>query len=444
MSYERIWNVLGLALFVSYFSASDATSQTFIPLFTEPNCATKDYIVEVKDVVGDDLEGPPGGLYCDETDFPDWDFAESAFAELLDELFSERRITNVYMSDYFYTDVSFATWLCERLIGTEARVLTYYQSSANTYAHISRAFADTLSQCHERVEFRKIGCDVFKNPEVCAPGLNILHAKVKLFELDDGTFVSFSGSGNTNKSFYANLEDWQVINGEINSSQGIRFYCLFDALSETAGLTYTPVGFFDRLNKQCLSTRNVVSANSLGDIGIGILPSDSTWFRGRVVSSLEDASRIYIVAQFFDDPEFLLPITEKIRNVEMIMDDDWYWALEGAQASSIVSILDVEAFQKHYDEGTLDISFLLTNHHEESRMKNTNHLRYVITEKSDGELEVFTGGAHYKKGSLELNYEAQFVISDQEIAEQYLTHFHRLKLRAVGPSQMPAFDAPAQ
>jgi hypothetical protein len=386
---------------------------------------------------------PPGGLYCNESDFDNWDFAQSIFAKKLNDLIDKKKIKNIYLSDYFYSETSYARWLCDASVGLVGHIYLYYQSSGSTYSHISREFADTLANCGAPISFREVGCDVFDTPDRCGSGVNILHAKVKLFEFFDGSFVVFSGSGNANKSFFANLEDWQIWNSDFSTGNGLRAFCLFEVLEEISGLRIVPVGFFTKVYKQCLSSRNLKLAGDTPGVRIAALPSDADWYRNEIIRAIENADRIYVSSQYLDDPEIVAAITAKVETVSMIMDDDWYWALKGLTSSNIVGVDDVAPFKSAFQAGDLNISFLLTNHHSEASLRNTNHLRYLIARSESGESFVFTGGAHLKQGSIELNVEIQYILSDPSSVSTYLEHFSRLEAKSLTADQMPVFDAPA-
>lgn len=435
-----VTNYLALLMFANVVGT--VCSAEIAPVFTEPDCSNKPYIVAVTDSNGSPLPYPPGGLYCNENDFDAWDFSKSNYAAKIDELIGGEQVQNIYLANYFYSDISFANWLCD-ISDAAVNIYLYYQSSGSTYDHISKDFADSLGRCDGTVVFREIGCDIFEEQNRCGGGANILHAKVSLFEMSNGELVVFSGSGNANKSFYANLEDWQIWRTSHREGVGIRIRCLFDVLEEISGLRIVPIGFFERVNKQCLSSRNLELSERTPNIKIATLPSDSDWYRQEIIRAINSADRVLVTSQFLDDPEIVGAILEKIGSVTMVMDDDWYWALKGITSSEIIGQSDVANFETAFLNGDLNISFLLTNHHSEARLKNTNHLRYLVTQSAGGAPVVFTGGAHLKEGSINLNIEIQYVLSDPETVSGYLEHFSRLEARSLKADQMPIFDAPA-
>lgn len=409
-------------------------------VFTNPNCQAKDYLVVTTDMKGDAVSQTSGHYYCDSADFSDWDFSESPLARRLSSSLIGETVSEVSLVDYYLTEPSFARWICELDFTSDAIISIYYQHTTDSIGHMSREFAEGLAACSREVRFFDAGCDRFSDGNKCKGGnLNIIHATVFAISTVSGRHVALLGSGNINKSLYANLEDWIVIDSSDVMTVDYRYKCIFQALDRIVGLRYPPLQYFRTAYRECVSSWG--AGNAPGLLRFAVLPEDEDWLRQQLREAIEKASEIDIAVQFLTDPEIIEALKSSDATIRVVLDDDYYWGLIGS-SFGVVSKEEAVLIQGLLARDNVDYRFLITNHHGESGLTNTNHLRFIRTRGHRS--AVFTGSAHLRAGSLANNLEVQLIIEHTSTLEKYDAVFHSLFLAGLVRERMLAADVPAK
>ncbi|MBY2986681.1 phospholipase D-like domain-containing protein [Rhizobium leguminosarum] len=421
--------------FVFYFAMSSllARADTRFELIpTEPSCKQYEYQIAVPSPNGDLHKGPVRPFFCTRDDFPESD--DLAVLRRLDAAVADRQIKDIRVSAYYYSDVRVARFICSRRFTADAKVTVYRQ--AGRRAHVSEPFMSELANCKVSVRFLDIGCDVFAADSVCRSGsVNVLHSKVMLIRGETNWAVTVLSSGNFNKSMFANIEDWVVAVTDVGSKHERQVACIFSTLEELGGVPAIPQGYASGLYSRCIGSWNAGGADN--GVELLMMPSGEKFYIDQMVGDIEKASEVIIVSQYLSHDRILNAISKTGASVRVLSDSAWHFVLQSGAPVGVFNVADTSALAVIQQKRTVDQAFLMTNYRGDGGLCNTVHARFVVIRSTSG-TTVYTGSAHLRTGSFQLNLEQQMRIQNPELAESYVKFAERLTLAARTSAQLPS------
>ena len=435
---------LGLSTLPSAFSDEVA--------FTLPNCPGYRYPVTLETHGPDTLTEPVGGIYCEASRL----FASGSYVltDALERALGPSTILNVDLAAYYFVDESFADWLCSLSWAKAGRMRIYHQKWESGVPHVSSAFHSRLRACDTPAQFIPLGCDIFDDrmttnstsstsSTLCKFGsVNLLHAKLGRFLTTSGERIIFTGSGNINKSLYANIDDWVILKRVKPVPLTNRVDCIFSTLNEFIGKTNVKVKEFRSIQQSCLEAANLTNVSTVPHLIL--TPLDGAQYFSNVISAIKEADNVWIASQFLGgDKRIIDALSQKDQgNVKILLDDDNYWSLYTKRDYGYAKYQRTKRLSSLQGRADLEIRYLQTNHHSTGKDRNMLHTRIIMTSKG-ADRRVYTGSAHWRQNSFVFNVEQQMIIERPELVEQYFTFFNDLWQRGLSAASMPLLDVKA-
>ena len=420
-------------------------------VFTLPHCTGYDYPVELSTRDGKFLKGPAGGLYCDASKI---DVSDGyALTQTIDQTLGARIVRSIDLTAYYFRDKRFAEWICSLSSTDDAPINIFHQRWITGVSHVSDEFHDGLQECSARVRFHPIGCDIFDDAapstpdestssEHCKLGfVSILHAKIGRFVTTSGETIIFAGSGNINKSLYANVDDWLVFDRDQSDPLAKQFRCMFSTLHEFSGKMNVRVKEFRLEHASCLDGAKETSVST--EPQIILTPYGGTQYFSNVVSAIGEAEIVWIASQFLDDNRIIRALSQRSKGeLKILLDDDNYWSMEKRRNVGYAEWDRVKRLWVLKGRPDTQIRYLQTNHHSSGKNMNMLHARIIIT-STGGHWRVYSGSAYWRQNSFVFNIEQQVIIEKPELVSRYKTFFERLWKDGLSATQMPFVDVPA-
>lgn len=420
-----------------------AAAQTAKPLFSLPNCMAYAFPIALSSESGKVVTGPKGGRFCTSADFSSPLSERSEVLRALKGATSGRTVSAVITSSYLYAEPGFAEWLCSLNYAADAGITLLAQRTSDGSGRVSQAFSDAMASCTVAPRFIYFGCDVFDAESLtagsgaCSRGrVNILHLKSAYLTFTDGTVAVLLGSGNFNRSLYANMEDWILYTGPMASSLSAAVICTARSVQTGSGKNVDADSMAEEA-RRCISTWPAMPP--VNGFTLEFAPTQGAAFHQRLLAAIETADAIDVAAQALEDPDLVKALLDnKAATVRVIADDDWYWALRKRAdyyTASYEKLKWVQQLPK------ASVRFLQTNHANVGGVGNTLHTRMIAVTKA-GTRTVFTGSAHFRPGSLTRNVEHLLTVTDPSATQLYRDFLDALWNSGVSWEDMPLVDVP--
>ena len=420
-------------------------------VFTLPNCTGYEYPVALSTRDGNTIEAPAGGLYCEASKVQTSD--GYALTETLGRTLGARTVRRVDLTAYYFRDKKFADWLCSLSWTDDALINVYHQRWESGVPHVSNEFYGRLRECSTPVRFRPVGCDVFDDsvasvpdastsPALCKRGsVAILHAKIWRFITTNGETIILTGSGNVNKSLYANVDDWLVLERSESDPLAKRVECMFSTLNAFVGRMDVKVAEFRSRQESCLNAAKLTKVRT--EPQIILTPFGGTQYFSSVITDIKQADSVWVTSQFLGDKRVINALSGRTQGeVKILLDDDNYWSLFKKRDYGYAEWKRVKRLKALQERTDTQIRYLQTNHHSSGEDSNMLHTRIIMTSTA-GVRRVYTGSAHWRQNSFVFNMEQQLVIEKPELVAAYTGFLERLWERGLSDTEMPLVDVPA-
>ena len=355
-------------------------------VFTVPHCPHYKYPVPLSTKDNNILDAPTGALYCEASRVPITN--GYALTEILDENLGGSTIRRVDLAAYYFRDSRFADWLCSRRWTNDAQIYIHHQQWKSGVPHVSTEFRDQLNRCPIPVHFIPIGCDIFDDtldstPDPSEPSstcqrgfVSILHAKIGRFVTTDGTTITYLGSGNINKSLYANIDDWVVLHRRHSDPFNEHINCIFSTLQTFAYRTDVKVKHFRSAHESCLEGQSLTNHTSVP--AIILTPYRGTQYFSRVIADIQEADSVWVMSQFLGDTRVINALSKRTKGgLKILLDDDNYWSLEKERDEGYAQWKRVQRLRSLQTKEGTQIRYLQTNHHSSGKDNNMLHTRII-------------------------------------------------------------------
>ena len=440
---KTVASCLSLTLALIVWSSS-LSAAGLMPLLHAPECKQYRYPVMVSSESGKHLSGPTGNLFCTGQDFGSPLRDRSSAVAALAVALEGKVIKELVLSSYLYAEPEFGAFVCSQKFDGNAEITVLAQRTGDMAGRVSHDVAVAFNSCAVTPRYIYFGCDVFDEEnqistgERCPRGrVNVLHLKSAQFKLTDQTAVVLLGSGNFNRSLYANVEDWTLYSGVVGDPFLVQAECAAKAIVSSSGMGASTQVIKDHMDS-CLSSWPTKEA-ALSGYRLEFAPLQGDAFRTRLIDALSTGDAIDIAAQAFEDPQLVAAaLGNKAATIRIIADDDWYWALRAKAPMHTANYEKLKWVEKLPKDA---VRYLLTNHSKAGGVGSTMHTRIVSVTKS-GVRTIFTGSAHFRQGSLTGNIEHLLTITEPSITSKYSAFLDDLWKRAVPWQDMPLVDPP--
>ena len=304
-------------------------------VFTLPNCEGYNYPVKLETHGPNLLQAPVGHLYCEASKLRTSN--NYALTEAIDQALGTRTVVEVDIAAHYFVDESFADWLCSLSWADDGQIRIYHQHWESGVSHVSTEFYRQLRACGTPTQFLPLGCDIFDDSaaptsnnsspsRLCKYGsVNLLHANIGRFLTTNGESIIFTGSGNINKSLYANIDDWLILERSKSEPLSAGVECIFATLKAFTGRINVPVAEFRSKQKSCLETASLTNVRTAPQLIL--TPLGGTKYFSTVIADIADADSVWIASQFLGgDKRIIDALSQKTQgDVRILLDDDNAW-----------------------------------------------------------------------------------------------------------------------
>lgn len=254
-------------------------------------------------------------------------------------------------------------------------------------------------------------------------GLGIHHNKLIVVNPSRSTMkIGYSSANFSSFGTVLHHENWSFVTLPSDTYFAQVHVCLIEGLTHHSLSRKDFSSFLD-------GCRAEIPYEEEHDIKSFFVPADNKKALNALIEMVESSQTVKIAAHRFTLPILFTTLASKLahgNNVQLIADDDLYWALKGKIIGG--NSKDEAVRLRPLLEAGIDVKYINTNH----KIRQFHHNKFIIADNA-----VFAGAGNFSAAAFSANFENFYLVKIPEVVDAYKLQYERLWSEGLSDAQMP-------